>query len=219
MWFKYRGLFLLLMYIGVFFFEFFSKQQMSLSLFIYLTLALIPRIFAGLTMGNHSNQNTLDAPILVREGIYTFSRNPLYLSNILVSLVLIGMSTGLPWYTKGSLIFLVYLVTMQIIHQEESFLRKKWGELYLEYLKETSRWWSISKSWQKAKEMFSTVFSILGYSKLPPQIEVGNNTDGGFPKKRIGAQLNVLKLVHTQGVNLFKTYVAAGLLVWISSIQ
>ena len=75
---------------------------------------------------------------IVSDGPYRFTRNPLYLA--LVGLYLgITLAVGTAW----PLVFLipVLLVTHYgIIKREEQYLAGKFGEPYLEYMKQVRRW-------------------------------------------------------------------------------
>ena len=85
--------------------------------------------YAYIQRGGEGKQ--LAAPVLVCEGIYAHSRNPMYLGNflLLAGLALIYNSplvylVGLPLYYGGIL---------SIIRAEEEFLRQKFGSAYEEY--------------------------------------------------------------------------------------
>ena len=72
------------------------------------------------------------------DGIYRFSRNPMYLS-------LAGLLVALAVYLQSAVSFLgvflfVYLITQWQIKPEEYWLEKKFGEPYLAYKKKVRRW-------------------------------------------------------------------------------
>lgn len=75
---------------------------------------------------------------IVKTGIYSFSRNPMYLG---MALVLIGLVFGwgnfLSWL--GVVGFMAYITRFQII-PEEKVLKEIHGEKYREYLKKVRRW-------------------------------------------------------------------------------
>ena len=84
---------------------------------------------------------------LVTTGIHRYSRNPGYVGWILVllGLTLMGWSRSI-W----SIVFLIYLiVTILYFHWtvllEERFLANKYGDSYREYLRNTSRYFGVSK--------------------------------------------------------------------------
>ena len=73
--------------------------------------------------------------VFVVNGIYRFSRNPMYLS-------LAGLLVAWAVYLQSAVSFLgvflfVYLITQWQIKPEEYWLEKKFGESYLEYKKKS----------------------------------------------------------------------------------
>ncbi|MEM6685972.1 MAG: isoprenylcysteine carboxylmethyltransferase family protein [Bacteroidota bacterium] len=100
---------------------------------------LIVRIWTvGYTPKNTSGRNTKDgqlADVLNTTGLYSIIRNPLYLGNYLMW-VGIAMITGNIWFVLlFTLVFWIYYE--RIIYAEESFLRKKFGDLYLDWASKT----------------------------------------------------------------------------------
>ena len=76
--------------------------------------------------------------VFVVDGIYRFSRNPMYLS-------LEGLLVAWAVYLQSAVSFLgvflfVYLITQWQIKPEEYWLEKKFGEFYLAYKKKVRRW-------------------------------------------------------------------------------
>lgn len=79
-----------------------------------------------------------ESKALVTQGPYRFSRNPMYLSMLIV---LIGVALML-----GSLSALVvppifiWLITTRFIQKEEAMLERRFGDRYLNYKKRVRRW-------------------------------------------------------------------------------
>ena len=76
--------------------------------------------------------------VFVVNGIYRFSRNPMYLS-------LAGLLVAWVIYLQSAVSFLgvflfIYLITQWQIKPEEYWLEKKFGESYLAYKKKVRRW-------------------------------------------------------------------------------
>ena len=76
--------------------------------------------------------------VFVVNGIYRFSRNPMYLS-------LTGLLVAWAIYLQSAVSFLgvflfIYLITQWQIKPEEYWLEKKFGESYLAYKKKVRRW-------------------------------------------------------------------------------
>ena len=76
--------------------------------------------------------------VFVANGIYRFSRNPMYLS---LASLLVAWAVYLQSAVSFLGIFLfIYLITQWQIKREEYWLEKKFGESYLAYKKNVSRW-------------------------------------------------------------------------------
>jgi protein-S-isoprenylcysteine O-methyltransferase Ste14 len=75
---------------------------------------------------------------IVRQGLYRFSRNPMYLS---VAAVVFGEA-----WLFGSVLLLLYAIAVSVCFQlvvvflEEPHLRRKCGASYAEYCRKTPRW-------------------------------------------------------------------------------
>jgi len=83
---------------------------------------------------------SVDRP--VTKGVYTFSRNPMYVGESLIN-ISIGIAC-LSW------IFFLVAVVVAILEQniaiaEERFCLKKYGKAYREYMNNTPRWIGIPK--------------------------------------------------------------------------
>ena len=110
-----------------------------LGLLIYLSGMLIT-IVATLNFTTTS----MDKP--VTKGIYTFSRNPMYIGEFLINISI--SIVCLSW------IFFLVAVVVAILEQnivvsEERFCLKKYGDVYRDYMNRTPRWIGIPKSRKK----------------------------------------------------------------------
>lgn len=80
------------------------------------------------------NKSTL----IVRSGIYAFSRNPMYLGFVLI---LFGQVLYIETYYLMSLVILfIYYLTRFQINPEERILKQKFGLEYEQYLRDVRRW-------------------------------------------------------------------------------
>lgn len=98
-----------------------------------LLAAALRFIKAGTNIPTH-----LPSTALVTDGLYRFSRNPIYLG---LTLIYLGLSLGLASF--ACLVLLpVVLAVMQIgvIHREERYLEAKFGEAYKRYKTDVRRW-------------------------------------------------------------------------------
>lgn len=90
-------------------------------------------IKAGTNIPTH-----LPSTALVTDGLYRYSRNPIYLG---LTLVYLGLVAGLA--SLGALVLLLpLLAAMQVgvIHREERYLERKFGDDYRAYKQRVRRW-------------------------------------------------------------------------------
>ncbi|MCL2512235.1 MAG: isoprenylcysteine carboxylmethyltransferase family protein [Bacteroidales bacterium] len=120
-------------------------------------LGLAIRIYTvGYTPANTSGRNTKDGQVadeLNTTGIYSTVRNPLYLGNFLMWLG-IAMLTANIWFII-SFCFLYWIYYERIIFAEEQFLRRKFGDVYLEWTKVTPAFFPKFSRYKKPVYPFS----------------------------------------------------------------
>ena len=75
---------------------------------------------------------------LVITGMYTFTRNPMYLGMVLL-IIAIGLWLGNAMMIPAVVLFVWYITQFQIKPEEEA-LREKFGAPYEEYCKKVRRW-------------------------------------------------------------------------------
>ncbi len=78
-----------------------------------------------------------DSQKLVTDGLYRLSRNPIYLG---VMLFLIGAVIVIPGPLTILSLIMAWGLTNHIIDQEEAFLEKSFGEVFLTYKGKVGRW-------------------------------------------------------------------------------
>lgn len=105
-----------------------------------VALGLTLRFWAGAYLGSHGNSMRTESPILLREGPYHFSRNPLYVANILTGSGLILFSNCLAPWIAALLIAGLLLHHSILIRWEEKNLLMNWPLDYADYLRSTARW-------------------------------------------------------------------------------
>ena len=141
-----------LFYIGAFFISIFIQKKLPLPGFIagtvfgnvtgYVCIGLWLCLFL-LSMAKFiTSKNTLvtvkPASTLQTTGIYSLTRNPMYLS-------LVMLYTGIAmfwgnWYTLFLLPLLILFVQLYIIRKEEKYLERAFGEQYKQYRSAVRRW-------------------------------------------------------------------------------
>jgi len=135
-------------------------------------LGLLIRIYSvGHTPKNTSGRNTKGqlAEELNSTGIYSLVRHPLYVGNFFMWLG-IGVLTQNTWFVVA-FIFIYWVYYERIMFAEEQFLRKKFGDSYLEWAENTPafipnfknfRRPALSFSWKKVlKKEKNGVFAVF----------------------------------------------------------
>ncbi|QHB16887.1 methyltransferase family protein [Mannheimia pernigra] len=103
---------------------------------IIAVLAVITIRKAKTTMSPFLLQNTIQ---MVTWGIYSKSRNPMYLS-LLLGLIAWAIWLGSIWVWFVLPLF-IWLITYFQIKPEEQILTQKFGQRYLDYSRQVRRWW------------------------------------------------------------------------------
>jgi len=102
--------------------------------------ALALRVWARQYIGDHSRGSQFAAPELVMAGPYAWIRHPLYVSNLLLSLSLIGFWKGFTlwaWAPAGVLVMIYVILTMQ----EDAFLEQQWGFAWQQWRQQVKGRW------------------------------------------------------------------------------
>ncbi|BDD07733.1 lipid A Kdo2 1-phosphate O-methyltransferase [Fulvitalea axinellae] len=125
--------------------------------FVVGMLGLVIRAFTvGYTPKNTSGRNTDQGQVadsLNTTGMYSLIRNPLYLGNYLMWLG-VAMLTGNVWFIAiFSLTFWIYYE--RIVFAEENFLRKKFGQHYLDWASKTAPFLPTSFRYKSPDTPFS----------------------------------------------------------------
>ena len=75
---------------------------------------------------------------LVTDGLFRFSRNPIYVSD---TLIYVGLSLALnAWWALALTPALVWIMQVGVIAREEIYLERKFGDDYLRYKRQVRRW-------------------------------------------------------------------------------
>ena len=108
----------------------------------------------GFSQTHTSGRNTASqlAESLNTKGIYSIVRHPLYLGNFFMWLG-VAMLTANFWFIVAFvLIYAIYYE--RIMFAEEQFLRKKFGDAYLQWASKTPAFFPAFKNFQKDNERF-----------------------------------------------------------------
>lgn len=119
-------------------------------------IGLFIRAFAiGLTPKGTSGANTKKqkASVLNTTGFYSIVRHPLYLGNFIILLGIV-LFVKVWWFVViSSLLFWLYYE--RIMHREEEFLRRKFGDSFEEWANKTPAFIPLFKNWQSTDQKFS----------------------------------------------------------------
>jgi len=95
---------------------------------------------AGAYLGAHGNASKAQAPALAAGGPYRFSRNPLYVSNLLVAAGLIFYANAFSRPVAIAFLLALFLHHALLVRHEEGVLAKRFGEAYDAYRRDVPRW-------------------------------------------------------------------------------
>jgi protein-S-isoprenylcysteine O-methyltransferase Ste14 len=120
-------------------FDFFGRSTLKWLLASFGGVIAFFAVFQFLKAGTTLDPKNLDKNSkLVIHGVYNFSRNPMYLSLLLVLLAW-GVHLGNAFNTIMAALFVAYMNRFQISAEEE-VLEKKYGSIYLNYCALVRRW-------------------------------------------------------------------------------
>ena len=166
--FKYRGtLPLIILFVGVLvyshdvFYGLSIQNDDWINTYKYSCLAcsllglLIRILTVGYTPRNTSGRNTENqiADELNTTGIYSTVRHPLYVGNFFMWLGA-GMYTQNFWFVV-SFVFIYWVYYERIMFAEEQFLRRKFGQQYLDWAAGVPAFIPLLTKWSKPKLWFS----------------------------------------------------------------
>ena len=120
---------------------FVRRPIVAISISIVLTLAGVALMASA--MGLFKKAGTAIPPwepttALVTTGVYRFSRNPIYLS---VVLIYVGLSLLFAWgWALLLLVPVLVILQLAVIRREEAYLERKFGASYLRYRESVRRW-------------------------------------------------------------------------------
>lgn len=124
-------------------------------LFIAFSGLLIRAYTIGYVPKGTSGRNTRVqvADVLNTTGIYSVVRNPLYVGNFLMWFAA-GLFTR-DWWVSALIITVFYLYHERIVFAEEEFLRRKFGQAYLQWAGKTPAFIPRLKLWVPPNNAFS----------------------------------------------------------------
>ena len=124
-----------------------------------LSVGLLGQLIRGITLGytprGTSGRNTHGqvAEELNTTGMYSIMRNPLYLGNFFMWFAIV-LFVNIHWFSMFY-IMCFWMYYERIIFAEENFLRKKYGEPYLNWTLKTPIFFPRMSGWEKPDLFFS----------------------------------------------------------------
>ena len=107
---------------------------------IFIGLGVIPVFSALITFFKSKNTlvTILPAKSLQKKGIYSISRNPMYLGLLFVysGIALIKGN----WWTFVLIPLLIFVINQLVIKKEENYLERAFGQEFLDYKSKVRRW-------------------------------------------------------------------------------
>ncbi len=102
------------------------------------SVALVSQAFQRMRRAGTNVNPTEPATVLVTEGPFKFTRNPLYLS---LTLFYAGVATLVnALWAMLLLPIVLFVVNREVIEREERYLERKFGEQYMKYKGRVRRW-------------------------------------------------------------------------------
>lgn len=126
------------------------------------------RLRAGAHLGSHGDAARAQAPELATSGPYRFSRNPLYLSNILAASGVALYADAFSPPVSALFILAIILHHAVLVRHEESVLAEIHGDAYAAYRRDVSRWIGIPRGEKRERER-------RGVALRAPGIRQGRN--------------------------------------------
>ena len=126
--------------------------QMTVSGAILMVLGEAWRMWGVATAGTVTRRRSRDVQKLVNHGPFAWSRNPLYVGNVLIWMGVITIS-GVLWFLPVA-ILLFAVEYFYIVRYEEGVLESIFGKEYLEYKQRTPRWIPTPPSGGSAGEFY-----------------------------------------------------------------
>ena len=133
------AMYLLATFLPVGYFDFFGRYlliKVLLSMAILLGVISLLQFFRSKTSIDPMNPSK--AGKLVTKGLYNYSRNPMYLT-LLIILLAWGLWLGNAFNTVIAAAFVAYMNKFQIVPEEE-ILQRKFGKVYEKYKIKVRRW-------------------------------------------------------------------------------
>lgn len=116
-----------------------ADRAIGTAFFLLAGLSGPPAVLRFIRAKTTINPVTIEqASVLVTDGVYRWTRNPMYLSMTALLSAIAAFSTQ-PWLWIGPILFVVFIHHFQI-RPEENAMRSLFGEEYEAYTQRVRRW-------------------------------------------------------------------------------
>ena len=119
------------------YFDFLRNTEIGLIIIIFAIL-IISSALKNFKEKSEDPMPTTSSSLIISDGIYNFSRNPMYLGLCLLQ-VGIGMALSFTHIIMFTLLTIV-IYRYGVIDKEELYLEEKFGDKYISYKNKTRRW-------------------------------------------------------------------------------
>ncbi|RLD10988.1 hypothetical protein DRI50_10450 [candidate division KSB1 bacterium] len=134
-----------------FYFRFFPQFRAYIPLLVRISIGLVLLIFAFVLVKDGHRVLTEDGRVikLITDGFFRFSRHPVYLGILVFYLALSVLTVSVLSLLLLPFIFIYYDF---IARYEEKYLYLKFGETYLNYWKQTPKWFVLKNKLKNPPE-------------------------------------------------------------------
>ncbi len=105
---------------------------------LIIAIVLLRRAVKALAIHKTTVNPSGTTTMIVTNGIYKYTRNPIYISFTLIFISVLIMTNS--WWGFLLLIPLLFIVQKGIVEREEKYLIQKFGEEYKAYKNTVKRW-------------------------------------------------------------------------------
>ncbi|TCD13241.1 methyltransferase family protein [Oricola cellulosilytica] len=115
--------------------------ELLFALGVLLIAAALAIDFAAMRQMRRANTTVMPhrkSEHIVTSGVFSFSRNPIYLANTMI-VIGVGLVSGIAWYLPLAIIA-AYATWLMAISREERHLEARFGKAFRDYKKRVNRW-------------------------------------------------------------------------------
>jgi protein-S-isoprenylcysteine O-methyltransferase Ste14 len=123
----------------------FLREFMALLGYALVIIGALGRVYCSAFIGGRKNDE------VVRVGVFSVVRNPLYVFSF-IAVLGVGLQSGM-LLVLAVLVAAFVLYYPLVVAKEEAFLQHKFGESYVKYMQEVPRWIPNFNLWNEPEQM------------------------------------------------------------------